>query len=124
MARSASNRLHSDSSSMIGTRDLAADLGQHCHLGVRHRLLDDGDAERLQARDARHDLGRRPGLVGIDAQVDVAGHPAPANGLEAGDVVLPGDADLDLHLAKAVDPHPPHGNAHLQPARAEVMAPL
>ena len=34
------------------------------------------DAERLQGTNALDGLGRRPGLIGIDAQVDLAAHPS------------------------------------------------
>src|SRR5437879_5473724 len=50
--------------------DFLADLGQRRYVLVPHRLLNTGDAERLQGANPLGGFRRRPRLVGVDPQVD------------------------------------------------------
>src|SRR5262249_26345263 len=61
------------------------------------------------------DLARLPGLVRVDAQVHLAAA-AASHDTEAGDVILPRDTDLHLHLVKPVEAIPPRQEAQLQSA--------
>src|SRR5262249_47256118 len=73
------------------------------------------DAEGLERPDALDDLARLPGLVRVDAQVHLAAA-AASHHAQAGDVVLPGDTDLHLHLVEPIEAKAPRQEAQLQSA--------
>src|SRR5437870_13741453 len=83
---------------------------------MRHRLLHRRNAEWLERLNPLTDIRGRPGFVGVDAQVHRAPGPA-ADDRKPLHVVLAVDTNLDLELAKAIDPHFPAGEAQLQSRR-------
>src|SRR5438046_1086339 len=79
---------------------------------MRQWLLDRADTVRFEPQDALADIGRRTGLVGVDAQVHLTAD-ALADGADAVDVVLCRDAYLHLELVEAIAPHLPRLEADL-----------
>ena len=52
--------------------DLTTRLRKRFYLLVRNRLLHRADSEGLKRANVRDHFARRPGLIGVDAQIDAA----------------------------------------------------
>src|SRR5437879_6227828 len=83
---------------------------------VRHRLLDRGDADRGQLEDAPGCLVGRERLVRVDAQVHLSAG-ATADGPQSRNVIVAGNAHLDLEVVEAEEALRPARHAQLEPAR-------
>src|SRR5262249_54858133 len=80
-----------------------------------NRLLDAGDAIRLQGADAVARFLWFPGFVGINPYIDLWTNTFANNG-QPGHIVLSLQAHLDLELAKAIETHFPGRQACLEAA--------